>query len=60
MERIPVSPKMLFDIILILRSGLVAGGRESKEGRQTIFFTPLNPSGDNPDEEEPSDDLLKP
>ena len=23
--------------------GLVAGGRERKEGRQTIFFTPLDP-----------------
>ena len=40
--------------------GLIAGGRESKEGSQTIFFTPLNPSGDNPDEEEPSDDPSKP
>ena len=31
-----------------------------EEGRQTVFFTPLNPFGDNPDDEEPSDDLLKP
>ena len=44
----------------ILKSGLIAGGRESKEGRQTIFFTPLNPFGDNPSEEEPSDDFSKP
>ena len=29
----------------ILVTGLIAGGRESKEGRQTIFFTPLNPYG---------------
>ena len=43
-----------------LRPGLIAGGRESKEGRQTIIFTPLNPFGDNPDEEEPCDDLSKP
>ena len=49
-----------YDVQSILRSGLIAGGRESKEGRQTIFFTPLNPIGDNPDEEEPSDDLSKP
>ena len=35
------------------RSGLIAGGRDSKGGRQTIFFTPLNLFGDNPDEEEP-------
>ena len=26
----------------ILETGLVTAGRESKEGRQTIFFTPLN------------------
>ena len=44
----------------ILKSGLIAGRRESKEGRLTIFFTPLNPFGNNPDEEEPSDDLSKP
>ena len=25
-------------------TGLVAGGKERKEGRQTIFFTPLDPS----------------
>ena len=48
------------DVQSILRSGLIVGGRESKERRQTIFFTPLNPFGDNPDEEEPSDDLSKP
>ena len=40
-----------FDVTSILRSGLIAGGRESKEGTQTIFFTPLTPTGDNPDEE---------
>ena len=39
---------------------LIAGARESKEGRQSIFFTLLNPHGDNPDEEELSDDLSKP
>ena len=33
---------------------------KSKEERQTIFFTLLNPFGDNPDEQEPSDDLSKP
>ena len=46
-------------MVLILKSGLIAGGRESNEGRQTIFFTPLHPLGDNPDEEEPRDDLSK-
>ena len=42
----------LFNVTSILKAGLIAGGRESKEGRHTIFFTPLNPFGDNPDEEE--------
>ena len=31
-----------------------------KEGRQTIFFTPLDPLGGNPDEEELGDDLSRP
>ena len=38
----------------------IAGGRESEEGRQTVFFPPFNTLGNNPDEEEPSDDLSKP
>ena len=56
MERILVLPRMF----LCCHFNLIAGGRESKEGRQTVFFTPLNPFGGNPDEEEPSDGLLKP
>ena len=48
------------DVPSILTSGLNDGGGESKEGRQTIFFTPLNPFGNNPDEEEPGDDLSTP
>ena len=33
---------------------------ENKEGRQTIFVTPLNPFGENPDEEAPSVDITIP
>ena len=33
-----------------------SGGKESHKGRQTIFFTPLNPFGGDSDEEEPLDD----
>ena len=32
----------------IFKSGLIAVGRESKEGRQTLFFTLLNPFWDSP------------
>ena len=49
-----------YDVTSILKSGLIAAGRESKEGRQTIFFTPLHPFEDNPDEEVPGDDPSKP
>ena len=44
----------------ILENGLIAGGKQGKEGRQTIFSTPLNPFGENPDEEAPSDDFTIP
>ena len=49
-----------FSFQSILENGLIAGGTQSKEGRQTISFTPLNPFGENPDEEEPSDDIAIP
>ena len=36
----------------IADDGVVAGGKESKEGRQTIFFTPLDPFHSDASEEE--------
>ena len=36
-----------FDCTSILKSRLVAGGRTSKDGRQAVFFTPLNPKFEN-------------
>ena len=59
MDRIPLSPRMLFRCHFDTKAELIAGGRESKEGKQTIFLTPLNPFGDTPDGEEPSDDSSK-
>ena len=47
-----------FDATSILQSGLIAGGKESR-GRHTVFFTPLDLFGDNPDEEHPGDDFSK-
>ena len=38
----------------------MARGKQNKEGRLTNFFTPLNPFGENPDEEAPSDDFTIP
>ena len=35
----------------IRENGLIPGGKESDKGRQTIFFTPLNPFGGDSDEE---------
>ena len=46
----------------ITQTGLVAGGKESKEGSQTVFFTPLDPFGSDAheEEEESSEDCSKP
>ena len=46
----------LWSVQSILGSGLIPGGKESDKARQAVFFTPLNPFGANPDEEEPHDD----
>ena len=45
-----------FSIQSILENGLILGGHESDKGRQTVFFTPLNPFGGDSVEEEPRDD----
>ena len=44
----------------ILGSGLILGGKESDKARQAVFVTPLNPFGENADEEEPYDDYTVP
>ena len=50
-----------FDCTSILKSGLCAGGKRRTDGRQTVFFAPLNPMVENdPEEELPSDDFTKP
>ena len=38
-EEFPFHRGCSYDVTSILKSGLIAGGRESKGGRQTIFFT---------------------
>ena len=50
-----------FDCTSILKSGLAAGGRTSKDGRPTVFFAPLNPIFEtDPEEILTSDDFAKP
>ena len=44
----------------MLETSLVAGGKESKERRQTFFFTSPSPFGENQDEEAPDGDISKP
>ena len=39
---------------------MIPGGKESDKGRETVFFTPLNPFGGDDDEEEPRDDYTVP
>ena len=42
----------------ILQGDLIAGGRDTQEGRQTVFFTPFDRTGDETEEED--DALTKP
>ena len=44
----------------IAEAGLAAGGKERKEGRQTIFFTPLDPFDSDASEAELITDIKKP
>ena len=44
----------------IAEIGLVAGGKERKAGRQTIFFIPLDPFNSDADEAESITDTTKP
>ena len=44
----------------MLESGQIPGGKENDKARQAIFFTPLNPFGNDPDEEKPRDDYTVP
>ena len=44
----------------VAEAGLVAGGKERKEGRQMIFFTPLDPFNSDANEAEPITDVKKP
>ena len=36
----------------ILESGIIPGGKENDRARQAVFFTPLNPFGNDLEEEE--------
>ena len=40
-----------FAVNFILQAGLIAGGRDTEEGRQTVLFTPLDPFRDETEEE---------
>ena len=44
----------------IIRSGLIPGGRSLKKGRQSVFFTFVNPMEDDTGMEETPCDLTKP
>ena len=51
MERRLVSQRKLFNVTSILQARLIAFERTRKEVRQTVFFTPLDPFGDEAEEE---------
>ena len=43
-----------------MESEIIPGGKENDRDRQAIFFTPLNPFGNDPEEEEPHFDCTVP
>ena len=44
----------------IMEHGLVAGGKQSREGRQTVLFSFLHPCGQDNEEEPIHDDMTVP
>ena len=44
----------------MLGNGSITGGKEKDEARQTVFLTPTNPFGNDPEAEEPHDDYTVP
>ena len=56
LERVCVSLWLFFQHPIV-ENGLIAGGKQSKEGRHSIIFTLPNPFPENPDEFAPSDDF---
>ena len=55
----PFRPRRSFNLTSTLSAGLIAGGREGRETRHTVFFTPLDPRC-TAEEEEDCHDLTKP
>ena len=60
MEAIYLSRRSSTRSILHAEIGFVAGGKERKEGRQTIFFTPLDSFNSDADETESITEIKKP
>ena len=59
LETILISPRMLIQLEVNLGSGTHCMGKESRAGRQTVFFTSLDPWG-NEIEEHFQGDMSKP
>ena len=45
------------ELPLHIGHGLIPGGKEKDKARQTVFLTPTNPFGNDPEEDEPHDDF---
>ena len=44
----------------VLGKGLVPGGNEKDKAHQAVFLTPINPFGNDPEEDGPHDDFTVP
>ena len=45
-----IGPSLSLCTHSVIHSGLIAGGKDTKEGRQTVFFTALDPMSDEQEE----------
>ena len=43
-----------------LGKGLIPGGKEKDKAHQAVFLTPINPFGNDPEEDGPHDDFIVP
>ena len=60
MEGVFLSQRNFVDFSIHFGSGLISGEKENDKARQAVFFTPLGPFGNDPDEEEPHDGSVNP
>ena len=53
-EGVHLSQRKVVNFFIPFSSGIIPGGKENDRTRQAFYFTPLNPFGNDAQEEKPS------